>query len=190
MHNKTYDDINQYRSRKHFKFGFAMTNVWRDRDERTVYIDNLMQLHSDDAVKDGYVFRFFSRAKHQQSLSNKLLPYETYLELIRSSMTTLIMPSYDSNCFSMRRFFESIANGCLPLVHEDCELYMFPQSMQDFIRRNLIVTQCDMTDFKQHVNKVVNNYDNLLYALFCQPFVQQYIGDSLYLTNLEQAKLL
>lgn len=47
---------------------------------------------------------------------------ELYLQKIAESKYTLIIPSYDNNCFSLYRFLEAIHNDCLPLIHEDCPL--------------------------------------------------------------------
>lgn len=48
------------------------------------------------------------------------IPREMYLNKIKQSRFTLIIPSYDKNCFSLYRFIESIHNDCLPLIHKDC----------------------------------------------------------------------
>ena len=47
---------------------------------------------------------------------------ELYLQKIAESKYTLIIPSYDNNCFSLYRFLEAIHNDCLPLIHEDCPI--------------------------------------------------------------------
>lgn len=45
-----------------------------------------------------------------------------YLDLVAKSKYTLILPSYDNDCFSLYRFVESVHLGCLPLIHTDCNI--------------------------------------------------------------------
>jgi hypothetical protein len=48
-------------------------------------------------------------------------PYK-YLELIKASRFTYMLPSYNKHCFSVYRFVESIFHDCLPLIHSDCNI--------------------------------------------------------------------
>lgn len=50
------------------------------------------------------------------------IPREKYLDKIAESKYTLILPSYDTHCFSIFRFLESIHCGCLPLIHKECNV--------------------------------------------------------------------
>jgi len=45
---------------------------------------------------------------------------DQYLKKIAQSKYTIILPAYDSTCFSIFRLLESLQNDCLPLIHEDC----------------------------------------------------------------------
>ena len=45
---------------------------------------------------------------------------DTYLSKLNASDYTLIIPSYDTHCFSFYRFLEAIRADCLPLLHEKC----------------------------------------------------------------------
>lgn len=53
---------------------------------------------------------------------NNVVDRDTYLNLISKSKFTLILPSYDNECFSLYRFIESIYNDCLPLIHPECNI--------------------------------------------------------------------
>lgn len=194
-HGVSANNLFRYEDRKHLVFAFAMTNVWKDRQERTIMIDEMLHLHSADAIKHGIVFRFFSRAKHQQMLSDKLLSYATYLELLKSSRFTLIIPSYDSNCFSMRRFAEAISVGCVPLIHEDCKLYMFDETQRQFIEEHLLLTRQTIASLQNEqtlidwTQQFCKNWERLLLACHTL-FVKPYSEDSIYFDNLRQCKLL
>lgn len=180
LHGKTWNDIEATFDDKRLNFAFALTNTWRDKTERTELINKLMHLHNQDAIDKGIVFRFFSRDKQQQPMSDKLLPYDTYLELIKHSRFTLIVPSYDANCFSLRRFCESIVLGCVPLVHNSCKLYMFDRwpKFKKFVIEKLMVSDDDL----QHLEDVVQPYRHaqLLKELWHTDFIQQYTGDFVY----------
>lgn len=52
--------------------------------------------------------------------TNTVKPRQEYLELIVRSKYTMIVPAFDPHCFSIYRIVESLARGCLPLVHESC----------------------------------------------------------------------
>ena len=53
------------------------------------------------------------------------LKYDEYLEKIKQSKTTLLIPAYDVNTFSMHRFVEAISVGCLPIIFEAVYEYGF-----------------------------------------------------------------
>lgn len=53
---------------------------------------------------------------------------EDYLEFIKKSRFTFILPSYDKDTFSIYRFLESIWYDCLPLIFNDCRIDLFKKS--------------------------------------------------------------
>lgn len=53
---------------------------------------------------------------------SNFLDREDYLSQIARSRFTMIMPAYETKCFSIYRLLESLNNDCLPLIHEDCFL--------------------------------------------------------------------
>lgn len=184
------DIIDTSVNEKRLNFVFALTNVWKDRQERTGYINELMHYHNSAAIADGFVFRFYSRNAEQQSMSDKLLPYETYLECIKRAKYTLTVPSYDTSCFSFRRFFESIALGCIPLIHEDCKLNMFPHDFRQFIQSNLLVKRNELHNLKTIVEAKSVQYQKELEALLNTEFIQQYMQESFYVPSMQVAKLI
>jgi hypothetical protein len=59
---------------------------------------------------------------------NTHIPGNEYLEKIKRSRFTFMLPSYNAHCFSNYRFVESIYNDCLPLIHPNCNLTDISQS--------------------------------------------------------------
>lgn len=53
---------------------------------------------------------------------NTFVNRDVYLKQIARSKFTIILPAYDSSCFSIFRLLESLHNDCLPLIHKDCYL--------------------------------------------------------------------
>lgn len=60
--------------------------------------------------------------KNEFTGENTHVPGDIYLEKIRQSRFTFMLPSYDSHCFSNYRFVESLYSDCLPLIHPDCNI--------------------------------------------------------------------
>lgn len=189
LHGKSYADITQLKQEKKHTFAFALTNTWKDRSERTVIINKLMHLHNAKAVNDGFVFRFYSRHKTQQHLSDKLLPYDTYLELIKYSKFTLIVPSYDVDCFSLRRFCESLVLGCIPLIYEKCNLHMFNRwpAFKSILEQYCIVTDDNLQNLQEFIAAL--DYDKLLHKIWHTEFIQQYVTNYIYDVALYNAHI-
>lgn len=66
--------------------------------------------------------------KHKKIGVNDEIPYAQYLEEIARARFTLLIPAYDVTTFSILRFAESLAQGCLPLITEDVVTNEFVQS--------------------------------------------------------------
>jgi hypothetical protein len=60
--------------------------------------------------------------KNEYAGTNTHIPADKYLDLIKLSRFTYMLPSYDKHCFSGYRFLESIYHDCLPLIHGDCNI--------------------------------------------------------------------
>jgi len=51
---------------------------------------------------------------------NTFIDRDKYLTQIARSKYTIVLPAYDTTCFSIFRLLESLHNDCLPLIHKDC----------------------------------------------------------------------
>jgi hypothetical protein len=60
--------------------------------------------------------------KNEFTGENTHIPGDEYLDKVKRSRFTFMLPSYDAHCFSNYRFVESIYNDCLPLIHPDCNI--------------------------------------------------------------------
>lgn len=188
----TYHD-SSHGSSKHHKFVFSMTNVWAHKPERTQVIDKLQYLHTP-VIKPDTAFAFQYACKHidRQDLidsSDELLAYDDYCKLLEASMYTLIIPSYDTTTFSLRRFVEAIVHDCVPLIHEDCNIDWMPTELYDILEcSNLIVH--DLSKLKDHVNAIKLNWHNQLNALTHCKWLYDYTTSGIYLDCLKKCKLL
>jgi hypothetical protein len=61
-------------------------------------------------------------AKNEYLGTNTHVDGDKYLDLIKVSRFTYMLPSYNKHCFSNYRFLESIYHDCLPLIHRDCNI--------------------------------------------------------------------
>lgn len=78
-----------------------------------------------------------------------------YYNLLKQARFTLVIPSYDKTTFSIVRFLEAVANGCLPLVWKDCcleEVKNTYKSLYDIISRFLLVD--DLCDIERKMNEL------------------------------------
>ena len=57
-----------------------------------------------------------------------LVDRDVYLHYVSKSKYTMMLPSYDSSCFSIYRFVESLHNNCVPILHADCVVHEIESS--------------------------------------------------------------
>lgn len=85
---------------------------------------------------------------------------EEYYNKLASSKYTLIVPSYDVSTFSIIRFLEAVANDCIPLVLDNCDLTdlknTFPD-IYDIVNKYLIV---NLNNIDTCINSL--SYDSIL----------------------------
>jgi hypothetical protein len=63
-----------------------------------------------------------------------LLPVPEYNRLLQHSRRTLIIPSYDTEHFSLIRYLEAEHRGCIPFIHKDCNIqYVEHKINKDYI---------------------------------------------------------
>lgn len=60
--------------------------------------------------------------KNEYTGENTHIGNDLYLDRIKKSLYTFMLPSYDRHCFSIYRFIESLYHDCLPLIHADCNI--------------------------------------------------------------------
>lgn len=94
-----------------FTFGYTVF----PNSNRTEYIQYINDIGSKFKQKEIYV-------KNTITGENTSIDRQKYLAKISKSKYTLIIPSYDTYCFSMYRFIEAIYNDCLPIIHPDCRI--------------------------------------------------------------------
>ncbi len=94
-----------------FTFGYTVF-PYGNREHYVSYVDDLVKKFDTINL---YV-------KNNVTGEDNSIDRDVYLNKIAQSRYTLIIPSYDNNCFSLYRFIESIYNDCLPLIHKDCHI--------------------------------------------------------------------
>lgn len=95
---------------KDVDFTFGMTIF---QDFRKKYYDDVKEIQKKFKTTNLYVLNKITG-------ENTFLDRADYLKQIARSKFTMILPAYDSNCFSIYRLLESLNNDCLPLIHDDC----------------------------------------------------------------------
>lgn len=191
---------------KFYNFAFALTDVWKDRHDRSDIIAKLASAYTRDNsyimpnVKQSYntalmvdkiLFRYFSRNSVLQKSSYKMLPYDVYMKIIAQSKLTLIVPSYDNRCFSLRRMYEALSVGCLPLILDTCVLDIFKidPTAYEFVKDNLVVTIDEVSNREFLLNKAKQSeyiYNHLMNI----PFFAVYKQESIYRNTLTDMKLI
>lgn len=83
---------------------------------RPAYVDWINQTAKKFTTKQIYVKDAIEKEK------STIIPFEAYLHKIEQAQYTLVIPSYDSNTFSMYRFIEAIQRNCLPILHPECNV--------------------------------------------------------------------
>lgn len=194
LHGKKFGYIDVVGSdfKKH-DFAFSMTNVWSDKNDRTEIIDTLQYMHTKSFDYDTkFIFQYVCKHIARKDLidsSNELLSYDEYLDLLWHSKYTLIIPSYDTTTFSLRRFVEALMQDCVPIVYDKCNIDWMPTELYDILEcSNLIVH--DLSKLKEHINAIKLNWHNQLNALTHCKWLYDYTTSDIYLDCLKKCKLL
>ena len=101
----------------------------------------------------------------QKGEKKKGVSQTEYYELLRKSKFTLVIASYDHTTFSIVRFMEALAAGCLPLVHCSCCLNDLANTYEDMYKvakKYLIVKSIDdikrkMEEYGEHERQCIIN---------------------------------
>lgn len=103
--------------------------------------------------------------KNEFTGENTIIAGDLYLEKIKQSRYTYMLPSYNKHCFSIYRFIESIKNDCLPLIHSDCNIEDVSKSFNvdmSVLVRSTAFSESDRIDilemFKKKMLGVVENF--------------------------------
>lgn len=98
---------------KKYDFTFGYT-VLQD-SKRAKYIDWVNRMYKKFDSANLFV-------KSDCDMPDTSVDRSVYLNKIEQSRFTLMLPSYDENCFSIYRFIESLSKKCLPIIHQSCIL--------------------------------------------------------------------
>lgn len=97
-------------SEKQFDFTYGYTVL--QKSDRNKYIKFVNDVSSKFEKTNIYV-------RNDVTGENTLVDRDVYLDKIGLSKYTIMLPSYDTHCFSIYRFIESLYHDCLPLLHSD-----------------------------------------------------------------------
>lgn len=194
LHGKKFGYIDVVGSdfKKH-DFAFSMTNVWSDKNDRTEIIDTLQYMHTKSFNHDTkFIFQYVCKHIARKDLidsSDELLSYDEYLDLLWHSKYTLIIPSYDTTTFSLRRFVEALMQDCVPIVYDKCNIDWMPVELQSILKMHSLIVY-DLSKLKDHVNAIKLNWHNQLNALTHCKWLYDYTTSDIYLDCLKKCKLL
>lgn len=179
---------------KTLNFAFAMTDSWLNVKDRMHIIQQMEHFADPEFTEPNkFLFRYRSWRKSAEFKHNtSLIPYDVYMQHICHAKFTLNIPSYDTNCFSLRRFFEAITNDCIPLVLDTCNYqagFNFNDEMIEFVERNLLVTFDDLHRLDEIVKEKCSVYDKLLEELKQTQWWKAYHNPKLYTNHLKQLYL-
>ncbi len=109
-HFSKFEDHEPTNQPKELDFVFGYTAGWgSDRGKYQTYINRLEKKFENT--------RMFKKTDEEDNTVDS----DTYLWFISRSKYTLILPAYDTKCFSIYRLIESLQYNCLPLIHPDCQ---------------------------------------------------------------------
>jgi hypothetical protein len=107
--------------KKEFDLVFGYTAVTPGREKFHDKVDTLLTKYANKLSTRTFVY-------HRNLGINTLVDRPVYLDFIRRSKFTLMLPAYDTSQFSYIRFIESIHNNCLPLLGNDVMIDAFAKS--------------------------------------------------------------
>jgi len=83
---------------------------------RSEILNELLNTFGDKEDCNIYYVSNDENLKSKWTEKNKILPYFDYMNVIKHSRFTLIIPSYHNGVWSNKRFYEAVLNGCLPII--------------------------------------------------------------------------
>jgi hypothetical protein len=135
---------------KNFDFTFGYTVLTKSRSDFD--IEYLMNTAKENNLNCNFYIK--DKFKDIDSFITK----DEYLEKIKESKYTLIIPSYDKRTFSIFRYQESIMNGCIPLILDTC--YLDEVKNDFYIPINII---CNIDNISEKIRDI--NYEETILKL-------------------------
>ena len=143
-----------------------------------------------DVKSSWFQFRNSSKFEPRPGGVPAFIPYEDYLDKLRSAKCTLVIQSHDVRFFSLRRFFEAICCGCVPLVDKASNYqagFSYDKEFIDFAEQHLVV---DATNHIELRNKIAETADNcnILFNKMAQLkfFKERYFNEQWYYNYTKQ----
>ena len=102
-----------FKKDKNIDFTFGYTIL--EKSNRESFESDVMSLSKKFKNINLYV-------KNYKTGIDSTIDKDLYLDKLQDSKFTYILPSYNTNCFSVYRLIESIACDCLPLIHPSCNI--------------------------------------------------------------------
>ena len=115
---------------KKYDFTFGYTVVTPDRN---INDDNLIELINAKFYKPN-IF-----VKHKFKEINTFVPRDVYMDYIKKSKYTLIIPSYDVDHVSIIRIIEAVHNNCIPVFTENNNFKALLESFPNFNYKDYII---------------------------------------------------
>lgn len=137
---------------KELDFAFGYTILTQDRSNSTDMIEDIIS----EMRLSGLRIKIFLRDKYNGI--DTFVKKDEYLENIRKSKFTLIIPSYNNKTFSAFRYIESIYSGCIPLILDSVDIEEAKQTL--YIPEILIVNSENIMERIQTINNL--NCETLL----------------------------
>lgn len=141
------DKIDLFSKDKIFEFTFGYTVL--KNSNRKKYIEDV-----DLISKMFQNYNIFIRNDFNEI--NTLINQDEYVEKLKQSKFTFMLPSYDETCFSIYRFIDAIYSDCLPIIHKDCNIKEVEKSYD--INLNQIVYNENIDFFNKNRVDLIDYY--------------------------------
>ena len=172
-------------------FVFGMNRGWTESSikHRDAIIDALLTL--PDTAEYDIAIRQTSRMPKRTDIParyDKFVSYDEYQELIKNAKVTLVVASFDTRFFSLRRFFESIIHKTLPLLDVNSNYqagFNYDDEFLAVVDKYLVVDASDAKELQQKIDDVCDNHDLIIAELFATTYMQQYFNKQWYIDNMK-----
>lgn len=132
---------------------FGLTNM-KGSPTRKPFYDYMMKLPLEK--KNIFVYDTIGDI----GVENRTVGKQQYIDLLKKSRYTLIIPCHDQSCLSPYRFTEALVNDCLPIVHPEC--------VTDHISESFDVDISYLVDLKDFSEETRQNHLTYYKSKFCE----------------------